>query len=325
MHDATRTIRDTLGSVFHARPVPHEVICVDDASSDDSLEAVRAFARDHNACIRIIELSSRSGPAAARNAGAAHARSPLVLFLDSDVALQPGTLERLLARYARQGRGAVVSVYHVRNSAGGILSDFTTLYSSFNYRSSRHGPSHFSSQGALVSREEFLQVGGFDERFRAATVEDIELGFRLREAGIPVSADPEALVIHNSRYTPGRFVRNYVRKGFDFGWVLRQQRTGTVGGGYGSLSDVVSVALLGAIVLAALASMAGLPAWSCGVPAAALVIHWRGFAAYAHTSMGWRRVVPFVMLRAAAMVLSASAGAVGYLWPRGSVARWHSV
>jgi len=207
--------------------------------------------------------------------------------------------------------------------AGGILSDFTTFYSAFTYRSGRVGsPSHFSSQCAIINRHEFLRVGGFDERFLQPTVEDIELGLRLRDEGVPVTVAPGAQVIHTSRYTVTKFIRNYVRKGFDLGWVLRRTRGSGLGGaGYGSFSDIASLGLLGMLGFSGLSS-SWLPAGTWIVVLTLLLAHWRHFIGAA-VRMGPLRVLLFIPLRAIVLVLSAGAACAGFLRPVDHPGPWH--
>lgn len=324
MRNASRTIAATLHSLLEARPAIEEIICVDDASSDSSVEEATRLMRERGAAVRIIPFASRRGPAVARNRGAEAAHTPLVLFVDSDVTLLPDTFAVLAERYAAQGRGAVVSLYCERNAAGGILSDFTTFYSAFTYHSGRvDSSSHLSSQCVLVNRDEFLQAGGFDERFRLPTVEDIELGLRLRDQGIPVTRAPAARVVHNSRYSIAKFIRNYMRKGFDFGWVMRQRRGAGLGGmGYGSLNDIASILLLGALGVA-LTLPGRLPDGTWMVALIVLLSCWYRFIRTA-ARMGWYRAPLFIALRASVLTLSSGAACAGFLRGSESPGPWHA-
>lgn len=60
-----------------------EILVVDDASEDGTAGYLRGLAADDRR-IRVISLTTQSGPAAARNAGLAEARAPLIAFLDAD-------------------------------------------------------------------------------------------------------------------------------------------------------------------------------------------------------------------------------------------------
>ena len=86
--DAAPTLARCLEAILGQRGDDCEVIVVDDASSDDTRAIAEGFG------VRAIALERRSGPAAARNIGAAAASSPLHFFLDADVEIAPGGLRR---------------------------------------------------------------------------------------------------------------------------------------------------------------------------------------------------------------------------------------
>ena len=81
-----RRLRDSFLADF-------ELIVVDDGSTDDSADVAR------QAGAIVVRNPTPQGPAAARNLGARAASSPLIFFLDADVAVHPETLCRALARF----------------------------------------------------------------------------------------------------------------------------------------------------------------------------------------------------------------------------------
>ena len=72
---------------------------------------------------------------------------------------------------------------------------------------------HFYTSNVSLKRELFLEVGGFDERFRYAAVEDIEFGVRLAEAGIELVYDPTLVVLHDHPTTLAQSLERMVRVG----------------------------------------------------------------------------------------------------------------
>src|SRR2546426_7518325 len=87
-----------------ASGVPHEIIVVDNASSDGSVEAVRA----RFPAVRLIANAENVGFSQASNQMLPLARGEYMFFLNPDSELQPGTLERLLAELdGVPGRAAV--------------------------------------------------------------------------------------------------------------------------------------------------------------------------------------------------------------------------
>ncbi len=79
------TIRRALDSVYHQSLRPAEVILVDDASPDDTLNLLFELAKEYPAnWVKVISLVVNSGPGTARNEGWGLASQPYVAFLDSD-------------------------------------------------------------------------------------------------------------------------------------------------------------------------------------------------------------------------------------------------
>src|SRR5215831_12371129 len=99
--------RATLGSCLAAleasRAGPAEVIVVDDASTDGSGSLAAAMGA------RVIRLEANSGPAAARNRGAAQATGDVLFFVDADVAVAPGAVDRV--RSALHGRRDLAALF----------------------------------------------------------------------------------------------------------------------------------------------------------------------------------------------------------------------
>ena len=73
---------------------PFEILVIDDCSTDDTVEVVRALARDIRS-LRLLSTPANGGPAAARNVGLREARADWIALLDSDDAWKTGRLKRL--------------------------------------------------------------------------------------------------------------------------------------------------------------------------------------------------------------------------------------
>lgn len=85
-----------LDSILNQRRWPNEVIVVDDASTDDTVEKVRVWSELNNFPVKIEVLARNGGAATARNRGIELAKTRYVSFLDSDDEHVPDTLERLV-------------------------------------------------------------------------------------------------------------------------------------------------------------------------------------------------------------------------------------
>lgn len=96
-YKAERTLPGTLSSVLDSSLKDLEVICINDASPDNTLLVLRAF-RDKDPRVKIIDLETNQGAAAARNAGLDAARGEIIGFVDSDDTIDDTLLEDIYAR-----------------------------------------------------------------------------------------------------------------------------------------------------------------------------------------------------------------------------------
>ncbi|GAA2982264.1 glycosyltransferase involved in cell wall biosynthesis [Microbacterium terrae] len=179
-----------------------EVIVCDNGSTDDTARVARAW--ENRLPLRVIDASARRGPAAARNAGAAAARSPLLVFCDADDAVAEEWLAELLPVLARN---------HVVVTSARVASTFSTrarpLYDIVTTLRMPFLPElPFGSSSRLaVSAEAFHAVGGFDESLR--TGEDVDLSWRLQLTGYPLSECTRALIDHHQRNGFAATVRQF--------------------------------------------------------------------------------------------------------------------
>lgn len=111
---------DTIGAAVESIAAqtlwPEEVLLVDDASGDDTVEALRRVAaRWPDGWIRVIELEHNGGPSRARNTGWRHATQTYIAFLDADDSWAPRKLElQMQALWADPGIALIAHDMQVR-------------------------------------------------------------------------------------------------------------------------------------------------------------------------------------------------------------------
>jgi glycosyltransferase involved in cell wall biosynthesis len=189
--------------VFASSYPAYEVIIVDDASKDRSGE----IARQKGA--RVLEMPRQSGPAAARNFGATEAQGELLFFVDADVMVQPQTLDRVAYNFFHYPEiAAVFGSYDDAPAEKNFLSQYRNLQHHYVHQQARPEASTFWSGCGAIRRDVFLAVGGFDAvRYPAPSIEDIELGYRLRRAGHHIRLDKELQVKHLKEWRLGSMLR----------------------------------------------------------------------------------------------------------------------
>ena len=178
--------------------------------ADGAVEDATALARTHAATVTAIE--GPRGPAVARNHGAAGASGDLIVFVDSDVVASAGALNQLAARFLLDPElAAVFGAYDEQPADPGFVSQGKNLAHSFIHQRSAGDASTFWAGLGAVRAEVFARVGGFDERFARPSVEDIDLGYRIRASGGRILLDPAIQGRHLKRWTLGGAIVTDVR------------------------------------------------------------------------------------------------------------------
>lgn len=157
----------------------------------------------------VVDDLPATGPAAARNAGVDRSTAEIVVFVDADVAVHPDALGRLADAFAADPQlAAVFGAYDDRPADPGTVSRFRNLLHHHVHASSPGPASTFWAGLGAVRREPFRRAGGFDaRRFPAPSVEDIDLGMRMRAAGGRIALDPDIRGTHLKRWTLGSMLR----------------------------------------------------------------------------------------------------------------------
>ncbi len=152
--------------------------------------------------VRLLSFPGAVGPAVARNRGAAAARGDLLVFVDSDVIVHPKALARLCAHFATHpDLGAAFGAYDFAPAGQGLVSRCQNLRHAFTHREANREAETFWAGLGAVRADAFWQVGGFDERFTRSSVEDIDLGYRIRRTGRRILLDPESQGTHLKQWT----------------------------------------------------------------------------------------------------------------------------
>ena len=124
-YNSEEYIAEALNSVLQQTYNNIEVLLVDDASTDNTTEIVRLFAK--NDCRIILEkLPINSGTAIARNKGINSANGSFIAFLDADDMWLPNKLQLQLELMQEKNCAVVFSSYHCMNETGELLGKIVT-------------------------------------------------------------------------------------------------------------------------------------------------------------------------------------------------------
>lgn len=191
-----------LAALARLDPPPAGIVLVLDGPADDlPPEAVPPGAQ-------VVTLPVRSGPSRARNQGARQAGADILLFVDSDVVVPPDTVARVQRELAvRPHVAAVFGSYDEDPADPGFFSQYRNLLHHYVHQQSAGDTQTFWAGLGAVRRTAFEAVGGFDERYRRPSIEDIELGGRLHAAGHAICLVRDLQGRHLKRWTWRRMLR----------------------------------------------------------------------------------------------------------------------
>jgi GT2 family glycosyltransferase len=162
---------------------------------------------------------------AARNAGARRATGEVIVFVDADVEVHADAFTRIRSAFDRRPQlTALFGAYDDRPPAGGRVSAFRNLLHHHVHHEGAGPAETFWTGLGAVRRAAFLATGGFDEeRFPHPSVEDIDLGDRLRRLGATIALDPSIQGTHLKAWTLRSMVHtDFARRGVP--WVAMQVR-----------------------------------------------------------------------------------------------------
>lgn len=212
-------LEQCLAAVFSSEFDALECIVVDDASTDGRTAEI---ARRHGA--RLLLMDRQSGPAMARNRGAQAARGDILFFTDADVILHPDAISRAVETLRSDaGLAAVFGSYDACPRHPTFVSRYRNLYHHWNHQVGAEDASTFWTGCGAVRRHIFLELGGFSSAYERPSIEDIELGYRLRSAGYRIRLVKDMLASHLKHWTfMGMVKTDLFQRGVP--WVVLLQR-----------------------------------------------------------------------------------------------------
>jgi glycosyltransferase involved in cell wall biosynthesis len=203
-YNRCETLRKSISAYFDqtALAAIREILVVDDGSTDLTQSMVKELSRNCPVPLRYIRKENR-GPAAARNVGIREAKTKLLLFTDDDIVPSRSLVGQHLEWHRRFPQLSAAVLGYVTWSPEVNPTPFMQWYGSvalFEY-ARLEGKVEVSCNYLYTCnvsmKTDFLRRHGlFDEDFRVAAYEDIELGYRLGKAGMRLFYNRDALAYH---------------------------------------------------------------------------------------------------------------------------------
>lgn len=226
----------------------------DPPTLERALEAIDRGIQEGDEVI-VVRDPPLTGPALARNAGAALAVGDVLVFVDADVEIDIHALDRIRAAFHHdRALTALFGSYDDDPAARGVVSGFRNLLHHHVHHAGAGPATTFWAGLGAIRRDAFLASGGFDgERFAAPSVEDVELGMRLSAGGERIRLDPTIQGTHLKRWTLWSMVRtDFLCRGIPWVGLLlanRSQSTTLNLGWRHRMSALASVGAVPAIAL----------------------------------------------------------------------------
>ena len=198
-YNAGNDLARCLQSLTRAGQSAKDIIVVDDASTDG---AAQACSSEFGTKYHRFELGP-NGPAKARNVGAKLLPdADAYLFIDSDVSIAVNSIEQF--RHTLMNAPDVAAAfgsYDEHPTAPGWISQYKNLLHHYMHQIGNPEAATFWSGCGIVRRQAFEEMNGYDENFGAASIEDVDLGIRLKDAGYRILLCRDIRSRHHKNWT----------------------------------------------------------------------------------------------------------------------------
>jgi GT2 family glycosyltransferase len=200
-YNGSALFRRHLPDVFAAFPAKHEIIVVDDASTDDSAAILeKEFPR-----VKVVKNAHNMRYAESCNHGVAEAKNEIILLLNNDVSPEPGVLDAVLPHFQDKSVFAVgcLELDDQGRESGRSVGHFKRgMFWHRRAPDQQKTTTFWAAGGSMAVRKSlWLKLGGMDRLFRPAYKEDIDLSYRAWKAGYHVAFEPKARVHHQHEST----------------------------------------------------------------------------------------------------------------------------
>ncbi len=191
-YNGSATIRDTMEGLMRLHYRNFEVIVVNDGSRDSTPEIVKEYP------VKLITTRNK-GLSSARNTGLYNAKGDIIAYIDDDAYPDAHWLDYLAYAYTTSSHAAMGGPNIIPAEDGPIATCVANAPGGpVHVLSTDEIAEHVPGCNLSVRREVLVQIGGFDPIYKAAG-DDVDVCWRIQEAGYTIGFHPAALVWHHRR------------------------------------------------------------------------------------------------------------------------------
>jgi len=192
----TELTLETLGDVLAQKAVEVRLTVVDQGSSVEHLERLRAFAATHRV-VEVVEVGANIGVPGGRNLGSRRGRAPIVVSIDNDAVFdRRDALARVIDRFAAEPRLGALAFRALNHSTG--QPDWSSWAYPATLRSRESQPfraARFVGVGHALRRRAFEETGGYEEALFFCE-EELDFSYKLIARAWTIAYEPAIAVRH---------------------------------------------------------------------------------------------------------------------------------
>lgn len=194
-------------------PSTFEVIAIDDATPNGESKHKTIMSQTYPFHFQYL-VQTKGGPAKARNLGVKKSSGSIIIFMDDDAVADSEWIKNIvqsLESSSHSGVGGITKNYKIETLSEKLLNHVGHLIAPIDPIT---GEIIFLvTVNAAFYKKDLETIGVFDEEFKLPSGEDMDLGFRMREAGFTLGIAKNAIVYHHQRDSLQSMFRNWYNYG----------------------------------------------------------------------------------------------------------------
>lgn len=228
MRNASTTVMICLKSVVEQEYPIREIVVVDNASTDDSVEIVKKFVKKSRIPIEVIARKENKGVASSYNIGIKKTKSSLVVLMHSDSSLPTKHEIEKLTKPIKEN-SAVVATYPTNLLPQKVWDTYNFWQKRHQVRAVEKDCPGMNTKFDCIRKDIFLRIRGFDDEHfgeqKGTGAQDADLYLRLKNEGDVVLSSAKVIHLHylGGNYTLQNFISNRKLFARTYGSLIRLQ------------------------------------------------------------------------------------------------------